>query len=152
MTTWRPPPIVRPIAVGIVRRRDALLLMAVRDDAGAIKGWRPLGGSIEFGERAADALKREFAEEIGEAVSEPKLLSVIENLYTHHDAAGHEIVFVFETSLIDERAYAKDAFSFHDGGVHNDVRWVALTRFRSGEEQLFPDRLLGIVDDLTPRT
>jgi 8-oxo-dGTP pyrophosphatase MutT (NUDIX family) len=119
---------------------------------GAIKGWRPLGGSIEFGERAADALKREFAEEIGEAVSEPKLLSVIENLYTHHDAAGHEIVFVFETSLIDERAYAKDAFSFHDGGVHNDVRWVALTRFRSGEEQLFPDRLLGIVDDLTPRT
>jgi hypothetical protein len=53
MSTWRPPSIVRPIAVGVVRRRDELLLMAVRDDDGTLKGWRPLGGAIEFGERAA---------------------------------------------------------------------------------------------------
>jgi hypothetical protein len=46
MSTWRPPPVVRPIAIGIVRRGDDLLLMAVRNDDGAIKGWRPLGGSI----------------------------------------------------------------------------------------------------------
>ena len=53
----------------LVRRGDELLLMVVRSDDGAIKGYRPLGGSIEFGERAADALKREFTEELGLAIA-----------------------------------------------------------------------------------
>lgn len=145
-TRWRPPPIVRPISVGIVRRGDELLLMAVRTDDGAVKGWRPLGGSIEFGERAADALKREFAEELGLLIAEPKLLSVLENLYTHHDAAGHEIVFVFEATLADGAAYRRDAFTFEDGGVRNDVRWVALARFQAGQELLFPTGLLELVE------
>jgi ADP-ribose pyrophosphatase YjhB (NUDIX family) len=136
---------VRPISVGIVRRGDELLLMAVRIDDGAIKGWRPLGGSIEFGERAADALKREFAEELGLVIAEPKLLAVLENLYTHHDAAGHEIVFVFEATLADGAAYRRDAFTFEDGGVRNDVRWVALARFQAGQELLLPTSLLELV-------
>ena len=116
--------------------------MAVRADDGAIKGWRPLGGTIEFGERAADALKREFCEELGLAIAEPKLLSVLENLYTHYDAAGHEIVFVFEATFTDDAAYRRNAFTFEDGGVRNDVRWLALTRFRPGKELLFPAGLL----------
>jgi ADP-ribose pyrophosphatase YjhB (NUDIX family) len=103
ITTWRPPPLVRPISIGIVRRGNALLLMAVRADDESIKGWRPLGGTIEFGERASNALKRELAEELGLAVTEPRLLTVLENLYTHHGATGHEIVFVFETHSLSPR-------------------------------------------------
>jgi 8-oxo-dGTP pyrophosphatase MutT (NUDIX family) len=72
-TTWRPHPIVRPVAIGVVRRGDQLLVVAVCDDAGAIKGWRPLGGTIELGERAAEALRREFVEELGEAITEPRI-------------------------------------------------------------------------------
>jgi ADP-ribose pyrophosphatase YjhB (NUDIX family) len=142
MVVWRPPSVVRPIAVGVIRRRKELLLMAVRNDNGSIKGWRPLGGSIEFGERAADALKREFAEEIGLAVAEPTLLTVIENLYSHHGAAGHEIVFVFEATLADDAYYSREAFSFDDVGVCNEVRWVALAHFLRGEAELFPAGLL----------
>src|SRR5262245_26521423 len=100
-TTWRQPQYVRPIAVALVRRGDELLLMAVHDDDGNGKGWRPLGGSIEFGERAADALKREFVEELGQAITEPTLLTVIENLYKHHGATGHEVVLVFEAAFVD---------------------------------------------------
>src|SRR5262245_32464212 len=120
ITTWRPPPMVRPISIGIVRRGDALLLMTVRADDGSIKGWRPLGGTIEFGERAADTLKRELAEELGLAITEPRLLTVLENLYTHQGTAGHEIVFVFKTHLVDEAAYGRDGFTFDDGGVRNE--------------------------------
>jgi ADP-ribose pyrophosphatase YjhB (NUDIX family) len=147
MAVWRPPPIVRPIAIGIVRRGDDLLLMAVRNDDGAIKGYRPLGGSIEFGERAADALGREFAEELGLTISDPQLLTVIENLYVHHGAVGHEIIFVFETVLADEAAYRSERFSFEDGGVRNDVEWVALARFRTGDVELFPSGLLAYLAD-----
>jgi len=147
-TIWRPPAIVRPIAVGVVRRGDELLMMAVKSDAGAIKGWRPLGGTIEFGERAADTLKREFAEELGVAIEEPKLLTVLENLYTHHDAVGHEIVLVFDARLADDQAYLNDSFTFDDGGVRNEVRWIALAQFRAGRETLFP---AGLLDRLESR-
>src|SRR5262245_28151676 len=142
MSVWRPPSVVRPIAIGIVRRGDELLLMVVRSDDGAIKGYRPLGGSIEFGERAADALKREFAEELGLAIAEPALLTVLENLYSHHGAPGHEIVLVFEASFADPSAYRREGHSYEDGGVRNDVEWVALARFQAGEAELFPTGLL----------
>lgn len=147
MSVWRPPSVVRLIAIGIVRRGDELLLMAVRSDDGAIKGYRPLGGSIEFGERAAEALKREFVEELGLAITEPVLLTVIENLYSHHGAAGHEIVFVLEAALADESAYRSESSSYEDGGVRIDVTWVALARFRAGEAELFPTGLLRHLPD-----
>ena len=142
MSVWRPPSVVRPIAIGIVRRGDELLLMAVRNDDGSVKGWRPPGGSIEFGERAADTLRREFNEELGLAIAEPVLLAVIENLFSHHGAPGHEIVFVFAATFADAAAYRREAFAFDDGGVRNDVEWVALARLRGGEAALFPDGLL----------
>jgi ADP-ribose pyrophosphatase YjhB (NUDIX family) len=142
MSVWRPPSIVRPIAVGVVRRGEELLLMAVQDDDGEIKGWRPLGGTIEFGERAADALAREFAEELGLAIAEPELLTVLENHYSHHGVSGHEIVFVFETRFIDHAHYDHEEFTFEDGGVRNEARWIALTDFLHGETELFPVGLL----------
>jgi ADP-ribose pyrophosphatase YjhB (NUDIX family) len=148
MTIWRPPAMVRPIAVGVVRRGDELLLMAVKSDDGTIKGWRPLGGTIELGERAADALRREMVEEIGLAIEEPRLLAVLENLYTHHGARGHEIVFVFDARLTDDKAYRNESFTFEDGGVRNEVRWVALALFRAGRETLFP---AGLLDQLESR-
>ncbi len=116
--------------------------MAVRDDDGAIKGWRPLGGSIEFGERASDALRRELAEEVGLSIAEPTLLTVMENLYSHNGAPGHEIVFVFEAKLADDTHGGREEFSFDDGGVRNEVRWVALANFERGEAELFPAGLL----------
>ena len=144
-TTWRPHPIVRPVAIGVVRRGDRLLVVAVCDDAGAIKGWRPLGGTIELGERAAEALRREFVEELGEAIAEPRLITVLENLYEHYGARGHEIVFVFDTAFASADAYRRDSFQFQDGGVDNSAQWIELARFRAGTDQLFP---VGLIEAL----
>ena len=146
MSVWRPPSVVRPIAIGVVRRGEELLLMAVCNDGGAIKGWRPLGGTIEFGERAADALRREFAEEAGLAIDQPELLTVMENLYSHHGSAGHEIVFVFDAKVAHDADYRRAAFSFDDGGVRSEVQWVALAHFLRSEAQLFPVGLLEVID------
>ncbi len=145
MSRWRPSQRVRALLVALLRRGDELLLMAVRDDAGALKGWWPLGGTIEFGERAAAALQRELQEEIGEAVAAPRPVTVLENLYEHHGVRGHEIVFVFEAEFVDRDAYQRPRFAFHDGGVVNDVAWVSLQRFQSGQERLFPAGLLQAV-------
>jgi ADP-ribose pyrophosphatase YjhB (NUDIX family) len=139
-TVWRPPPKIRPLAIGLVRRNAELLLMAVRDDDGALKGWRPLGGGIEFGERAADALRREFVEELGLSILEPKLVTVIENLFDHHGAMGHEIVFAFEATFADVAAYDRERFVFRDGDVDLAAEWVPLHELSSA--QLFPTGLL----------
>jgi len=80
---WRPAPQIRPKAIGILWRGDAILVCAVPNDDGTTKGWRPLGGTIEFGETAAQTLKRELFEEIGATVSIGAQLGVIENIYTH---------------------------------------------------------------------
>ena len=79
-TVWRPKPFIRPVAIGVIRRGAGLLVVAVADDAGTITGWRPLGGTIELGERAAEALQREFMEELAEPITAPKLISVLESL------------------------------------------------------------------------
>ena len=60
------------------------------------KGWRPLGGGIEFGERAADAVKREFMEELGTRLDDPVFFCALENIHAHSGNTGHETVFVFE--------------------------------------------------------
>jgi ADP-ribose pyrophosphatase YjhB (NUDIX family) len=147
-TRWRPAPHVRPVAIGLVRRGNELLVVGVEDDSGATIGWRPLGGTIEPGELAADTLRREFVEETGLALAEPTLLTVIENIYEHHGTTGHEIVFVFEAAFAEPDAYRRQAFRFQDGGVDNRACWIEAERFRSGEAPLFP---AGLVEMLWSR-
>jgi ADP-ribose pyrophosphatase YjhB (NUDIX family) len=140
---WRPPQTIRAIAVALVYRGADVLVMAVKSDAGSIKGWRPLGGAIEFGESAEEALAREFLEEIRQPIRCIKQLCVLENLYSHEGTRGHEIVFAFEAELVDSDFASTAGFSFFDGGVTNDVAWRPVREFVEGVERLFPEKLIG---------
>jgi len=100
-------------------------------------GWRPVGGTIEFGERAADALSREFREELGEDICDLQALCVLENLYTHNGAGGHEIVFVFSANFVKTRAYRRESYEFVDGKIRNEVKWVDDAEFLEGSQELF---------------
>jgi 8-oxo-dGTP pyrophosphatase MutT (NUDIX family) len=75
MSTWRPHPHIRVVAIGLHWRDGQLLAAEVRDDAGRIKGVRPLGGEIEFGESWQAALVRKFHEELGIGISIVKAMS-----------------------------------------------------------------------------
>jgi len=116
--------------------------MAVRDDRGSVVGWRPVGGTIEFGEPAADALRREFWEELGEDICDLQILCVLENLYTHNGAPGHEIVFVFSATFVDTAAYRREMYEFVDGTIRNEVKWVDTSEFLDGSQELFPGELI----------
>jgi ADP-ribose pyrophosphatase YjhB (NUDIX family) len=133
---------VRVIATALIRRQDELLLMAVRDGTGQLKGWRPLGGAVEFGERAADAVKREFIEELAQPIRDLRPLCVLENLFVDDDQPGHEIVYVFDADFEDAAAYDVQQFEFADGTANLVAKWVDLRLFREGRFPLFPDSLL----------
>jgi ADP-ribose pyrophosphatase YjhB (NUDIX family) len=143
----RPPHRIRPIAIGVIRRGAELLACGVADAAGAIVGWRPLGGGIEPGERAEQALRRELMEELGLAITEPRLLAVFESIFEHRGAPGHEIVFAFEAAFVDADAYRLEELTFIDGAADEafQARWIDIASFRSGAQQLFP---AGLIDKL----
>ena len=64
MNIWRPQQSIQVKALGLVWRNGLLLASEIYQDDGSIKGVRPLGGRIEFGERWQEALVREFDEEL----------------------------------------------------------------------------------------
>jgi ADP-ribose pyrophosphatase YjhB (NUDIX family) len=130
------------IAVALIYRGTDVLVMAVKDDTGVVKGWRPLGGEIEFGESAEEAVAREFLEEIGRPVRCIKQLCVLENLYLHEGARGHEVVFAFEAELLASELEQPVVASFVDGGVTNNVAWGPVSEFVGGNQRLFPKQLV----------
>jgi ADP-ribose pyrophosphatase YjhB (NUDIX family) len=142
---WRPKQFVRPVAIAVINRDFEFLLTPVHTDHGEVKGWRPLGGEIEFGETAAKALARELYEESGEMVLVGKHLGVFENIYQHENAIGHEIIFAFEVRFKSSAAYEKAQFAFVDGNVSCTATWIDLRQLHNQKTQLYPEGLLKLL-------
>ncbi len=123
-TVWRPRGHIRVIALGLHWRAGRLLAAEVRDDAGRLKGVRPLGGGVDFGETAAAALQREFMEELGVEIAIAGAPMVMENIYHHEGAAGHEIAFLYPVSLPEGAFAAQERIQFReDDGTPGCAGW-----------------------------
>ena len=127
MTKWRPPSHIRVVALGLHWRAGRLLAAEVRDDTGRIKGVRPLGGEIEFGESWRTALLREFNEELGIdiiIIGEPLMM---ENIFVHEGSTGHEVMFITEVAFPDGAFAGQDRIDFReDNGEEIVARWFDL--------------------------
>ncbi len=140
---WRPQNSIRGKVIGLAKDKDRLLVCEVLNDDGALKGWCPLGGGIEFGESAENALKREFLEELGCDVQIIRDPMVWENIFKHHGIQGHEIIFAFPIRFGDRQIYARNRFQiFEARGSSHWVEWIEIERFKKGEHILFPPNLL----------
>lgn len=143
---WRPRQQVRALTIAIFRRGDYVLAGPVHDDNAQIKGWRPLGGGIEFGERASDALIRELREETGQEICDLQQIGVMENLFTHHGHTGHEIALIFEARFVNADIYAADQLSFAEqDGIEMHAKWISLAKARAGRVALYPDGLADLL-------
>jgi len=145
-------PSIRPKAVCVVRRGDRILVSAAVDAAKGETFYGPLGGGIEFGERAADAVRREMLEELGAELAEVRLLRVIENIFTYEGRPGHEITFVFEGRLADASLYERDELRWTESdGTEWLAEWIPLERFAPGGPPLYPTGLYQLLrDDAAP--
>jgi ADP-ribose pyrophosphatase YjhB (NUDIX family) len=81
--SWRD---IRPVAVGVPRRGDEVLLSRLRDEKADETFYRPIGGAVEFGELSDEALVREFREELSVEVEACDLLDTLEDTFTFHSA------------------------------------------------------------------
>ncbi|MEN0103437.1 MAG: NUDIX domain-containing protein, partial [Curtobacterium sp.] len=86
---------IRNIAVGLPVRDGHVLLSENHDRVRDHRFHRPVGGGIEFGETAEEALRREFREELDVDLDVLEPLGVLENIFTFEGHPGHEFVHVF---------------------------------------------------------
>ena len=103
---------------------------------------------MDFGETHHRAIQREIIEELGLAITDINLISVIENFFTFNNQAGHEIIFVYDAEFIDSSVYLKDNFQ----GKENDealfnARWLALDSINANTPPIYPTEL-----NSTPQT
>ena len=78
-------------AAGVVVTRTHVLLHRLVNDT----FWSMPGGHVEMGEFAAETLRREMVEEIGETAQVGRLLWISENLFTHNGRRFHEVGLYF---------------------------------------------------------
>ena len=139
--------IVRPIALCVVRRGGKLLVYEGYDNAKNDRFYRPLGGTIEFGERSSVTAAREMAEELNADVQNVRWLGVLENIFTVHGQPGHEIVMLYEADFVDEGMYERSPiWGQEDDGSPIKVVWKPLDDFKAGRGRLVPEGLLAILE------
>lgn len=124
--SWRD---IRPVAVGVPRRDDEVLLCRLRDETADETFYRPIGGGIEFGEMSEEALGREFREELDVELSSYDLLETLERTFTFHGDRGHEIWFLYDVAFEEDWPYERDEFEgVEDDGEPFPSVWVPLER------------------------
>jgi hypothetical protein len=146
VTVWRPSQQIRVKVIGLAWRKDHLLAAEVEDDSGRIKGVRPLGGAIEFGESRGEALHREFREELETDIRILGPWHLLENIYEHHGAIGHEYIFAADIELADASLYERDEIHYSElDETAATARWFGRDSLRDAGIDLYPpglDRLL----------
>ncbi len=138
----------RAVALGIVFRDECILVQELsgRHSKGTGTHYRPIGGTIEYGERSLDTVVREFGEEIGMAVEVIKYLGCIENIFTVDGETGHEIVQVYVVRPTVERWYSDGSFRVIEGDNVGVAKWIPFEAFRSGKLVLYPDGLINLLE------
>lgn len=131
---------IRPIALGLAKKGNKILVGIGYDKVKKQTFYRALGGGIEFGETSKVAVKREFQEEIHADIKVRELLDVTENIFTYQGKIGHEIVFLYSIE-IPEDTY-KDEYEIVDGVDNYSAVWVNIDDFKSGKKIIYPDGFL----------
>jgi ADP-ribose pyrophosphatase YjhB (NUDIX family) len=99
---------------------------------------RLLGGHVEFGERAAEALIREIQEEIEAECRLLSLLEVIENTFTHEGKPGQEVVFLYGAELTDPSFYAREKIPMNEDNPDKIAVWTPLDDLLEGRVFVYP--------------
>jgi ADP-ribose pyrophosphatase YjhB (NUDIX family) len=134
---------IRVVVRGVLVYRAHFLACEAVHPADGDTFYVPLGGGIEFGERAADAVVREFREELDREVAVERLLGVLENIFEVGGELGHEIVFEYAVAFAPghEPPNLEALDACESDGSHFVARWLPVGEVVDGVHRVYPDGL-----------
>lgn len=139
-------PHIRPLAVALCVQNDCVLVERGSDPATGQIFVRALGGEIEFGELAIDAVTREWREETGLALSGLQFRGVLENRFEYAGKQGHEHVFVFEAAPPPGAPEPGQKLRHFDPeGAEHVAFWVPIERLGRSDPPLYPTGCLDLL-------
>jgi 8-oxo-dGTP pyrophosphatase MutT (NUDIX family) len=136
---------IRAIAICICRDGERILVAEGHDSKKGQTFYRPLGGTIEFGERGEETVRREFREEIGADLLEVRYIGTLENIFTYEGRRGHEVVLVYDGRLSDRSLYEKEIIQGDELSTPFKAVWKRLDEFGPGRPPVYPDGLLELI-------
>ena len=93
---------------------------------------RFLGGAVDKGEYAQEAIIREFREEIGATLVDVELTTVQEHVFPYRDDIRHQIVFVFKGRIAEPELLAQEEFFIEEFGHRWRAFWITKTDLAAG--------------------
>lgn len=153
---------VRPIALAVIKRKrpasehnekDAILVVKGYDPHKDETFYRPLGGTIEFGELSEQTVHRELHEELGLGLQDVQYLATLENIFTYRGQTGHEIVMLYSARLAKASAHVHEQDEFQgveDNGQPFTACWMPLSHFYLDGPPLYPTGLLDLLTGKQP--
>ncbi len=139
---------VRAIAIAVITRGERIFVAEGYDPVKGETFYRPLGGTIEFGELGRQTIVRELQEELNAQVTVGRYLGTVENIFTFNGKTGHEIVMVYEAEFDDQSFYQKESLQAVEAGYALfRALWKPLSLFRSGQAPLYPTGLLEMLEE-----
>ena len=137
-------PAIRPRAICVFRRGDRILVSFAIDPRTGGRYARTLGGAIEFGEHAADTIRREMREELGADILNARLLGVLENIFELQGHRHHEIIFVFDADFADPTLYDRAALKVSEAACIEPATWVSIDAF-GDDLPIYPRGLIEVL-------
>lgn len=129
------------MALAAARRTDgAVLVQRGIDPTTGQPFHRLVGGGIDFGESAEEAVVREWQEELGTELREVRLLGWVENRFVFDGSPAHEVLAVHVGVVTEPRVLERDdlgAIPGSDATMH----WVGLDELLHGPAPLYPEAL-----------
>lgn len=134
-------------ALGIVYRGNEVLLERKegRHSRGSGTYYRPIGGTIELGEKSNYTIRREFFEELSIDVEVLRYIACIENIYEIEGITGHEVTQIYELSFKDVTLYQRETFKGFEDTQTISAKWVHIKDFCDGKELIYPQDLINFL-------
>ncbi|MCH7336560.1 NUDIX domain-containing protein [Acinetobacter sp. NIPH 2699] len=130
---------IRAKALCLFRYDEKVLLSKGYDPSKDETYLRPIGGGVEFGETSVQAVEREVLEEIHQQIVHPKLLGILENLFSFDGQQGHEIVFVYDAEFVDAKLYQQvEIHGCESNGLKYIAAWFSKEQIESSRYPVYP--------------
>lgn len=140
-------PKIRVVALCVFRRDDGTILVGISDGpSDGRRFYRPLGGGVEFGESAEEAVAREIQEELGAEIHSVRRLGVLDQCFTFDGKPKHEVAFIFDARFADESFSAREHITgVEANGLPIHALWILP---RNADLPLFPNGLTELLDSV----